>query len=182
MDLLLLALAIIIAVSILKPAWFRYYRAAYPAEYRNLVLEQSAETGVAPELLFAVIRTESGFNPSAQSSIPARGLTQITPDTFEWLRYRLGEEQDFDYDDLFDAGISIRYGAELLRILLLEFGSDNNALCAYHAGWGITKKWLEDPAYSKNGEIVRIPYGDTRVHVEKTLRARDIYEKLYQFD
>lgn len=178
----MLALAIIIAGYVLKPAWFHYYRAAYPVEYSDFVLAQSRLTGVSPELLFSVIRTESGFNPSAQSSVPARGLMQITPDTFEWVRYRIGEKRELTYDDLFDPEINIRYGSELLRLLLEEFESENNALCAYHAGWGTTQKWLRDSAYSKNGEIVYIPYGDTRVHVEKALRTRDIYKKLYQFD
>lgn len=182
LDLLLLALAILIAASALRFAWLRYYRAAYPLGYGGFVLEQSEATGVSPALLFAVIRTESGFDPTAESSVPARGLMQITSDTFDWLQFRTGYERDVDYDDLFDPEVNIGYGAELLRLLLLEFGSENNALCAYHAGWGRAKKWLDDPAYSKNGEIVVIPYGDTRAHVEKALRAREIYQKLYQFE
>lgn len=182
LDLLLLALVILIAGFACRMAWIHYYKAAYPMEYRQPVFEQSRATGVSPSLLFAVIRTESGFNPAAQSSIPARGLMQITSGTFEWIGYRMGESGKYDYDDMFDSEINIRYGAELLRLLLSEFRSDNNALCAYHAGRGNLLKWLENPEYSEDGEVVRIPFGDTRRHVEKALEAKRIYEALYNLN
>lgn len=181
-DLLLLALVIIIAALSVRAAWFHFYKAAYPMKYSDAVFEQSRVTGVSPSLLFAVIRTESDFNPNALSSVPARGLMQITSDTFDWIAYRIGESGKYDYDDMFDGETNIRYGAELLRLLLAEFKSDNNALCAYHAGRGNVLKWLENPEYSDDGEVLSIPFNDTRRHVKKALEAKRIYEELYNLN
>lgn len=178
-DMLLLLLVIILACFAARFAWLKYYKSAYPLGYERIVYEQCEKNGVSPALIFAVIRTESGFNPNAESSIPARGLMQITPDTFEWIRYRLGEDGKFDYDDMFDSETNIRYGTALMRLLIREFGSDTNALCAYHAGWGNVTKWLQNPEYSQDGEIMSIPFGDTRRHVSKALAAKDIYVELY---
>lgn len=181
LDIVLLAAAVLVSAVVLRYSLQRFSRAAYPLKYTAEVMRQSEATGVPPELLFAVIRTESGFNPEAQSSVPARGLMQLTQDTFEWVRYRLREEGEYVYEDMFKPEINIRYGAELLKLLRDELGSDLNVLCAYHAGRGNALKWLNDPAYAKDGEIVDIPFGDTRRHVEKALETKRIYQELYDF-
>ena len=62
---------------------------SYPHKYEEFVEKYSAEFGLDSALLYAVIRTESSFDPSAVSSADAVGLTQITPETFEWLRMKL---------------------------------------------------------------------------------------------
>lgn len=179
LDLILLALVILIAYFSVRAAWTHYYKTAFPLGYTDIVLEQSRETGVPASLLFAVIRTESGFKPEAQSSVSARGLMQITEETFEWARYRLSDDKDLSFDDLFTSEVNIRYGAEILRLLLDEFGTENNALCAYHAGWGNAQRWLKNPDYSEGGHIGNIPFGDTRRYVAKVLETKRIYEKLY---
>jgi soluble lytic murein transglycosylase len=180
-DILFLAAAAVFAVLLIRYSLGRLSRAAYPLKYAEEVLSQSEATGVPPELLFAVIRTESGFDPNAQSAVPARGLMQLTQDTFEWVRYRLHEEGEYVYEDMFTPETNIRYGAELLRLLRDELGSDLNVLCAYHAGRGNALEWLQDPAYAKDGEIVEIPFQDTRRHVKKALETKQIYQDLYDF-
>jgi len=179
---ILAALAILMSAAAVYFAWFRYYSAAYPIEYGEIVAEQSLATNVPESLLFAVIRTESGFDSNAQSHASARGLMQITQDTFEWAQFRIKEEADLSFDDLYDHEINIRYGAEILRLLLDEFGSENNALCAYHAGWGSVKRWLDNPQYTVDGEVVNIPFGDTRRYVEKVLKTQEIYNDIYRFE
>lgn len=158
----------------------QFYYAAYPAGYSKMVLEQSQVQQLPPSLLYAVIRTESGFNPDAQSSVQARGLMQITKDTFEWAQMRTGEKEPLHFDDLYESGLNIRYGSAILRLLLDEFGSETNALCAYHAGWGKTKEWLANKEYAPNGvDITTIPYGDTKRYVAKVLDTKRTYEALY---
>lgn len=173
-------LAILLSAAVLFFALTGFYRAAYPIRYSEAVLEESGNARLPPSLVFAVIWTESGFNPDAQSSIPARGLMQITQDTFEWAHYRMGEEQPLNYDHLFDSSLNIRYGSAILRLLLDEFGSVENALCAYHAGWGATTSWLNNPQYSTDGKTLEvIPYDDTRKYVKKVLETMQTYEALY---
>lgn len=49
------------------------------AQYKGYVYRYAKESNVAPDLLFAIIHTESHFNPLARSRIPAYGLMQIVP-------------------------------------------------------------------------------------------------------
>lgn len=166
---------------VLFSASYRYfYRAAYPVEYASIVAEQSRANGLDEALVYAVIRTESGFNPQAQSSVNARGLMQITEDTFRWTQYRLGGQETLEFDDLYDSEQNIRYGCALLRLLMEKFGTVENALCAYHAGWGSAKQWLNDPAYSSDGvNIDHIPFADTAYYVEKVMQTKETYRTLY---
>jgi len=159
---------------------FRYfYRSAYPVKYQSSVELASSVNAVPVSLIYAVIRTESGFNPSAVSGAEATGLMQIRKDTFDWVQYRLGEEPA-PFEILFDGETNIRYGVALLSILINEFGSVENAVCAYHAGWGSVKSWLNNPDYSPDGfNIENIPFGDTRQYLQKVMQTKKIYETLY---
>ena len=78
----------------------------YPMKYSDYVEKYSEEFGVDRNLLFAVIKTESSFNPNAVSHAHAEGLTQITPETLEWLQMKLGEEDEAV--DLFDPETSVK--------------------------------------------------------------------------
>lgn len=158
----------------------RYYRAAYPLGYRETVEQEAAENGLEPALVYAVIRSESGFSSSAQSPVDARGLMQLTPDTFQWVRYRLGEEGAAASEVLYDPYENIRYGCANLRLLVGEFGREDTALAAYHAGRGSVSKWLGDASFSRDGRTLdAIPYGDTNRYVKKVLATRDLYNRLY---
>ena len=128
----------------------------YPLKYSELVEKYSAEYNLDEAFVYAVIETESGFNKDAVSEVGARGLMQIMPDTFKWLKSKTGEK--LSEDALFEPEVSIWYGCFLLRYLLDEFENEKTALAAYHAGVGRVKKWLKDPEYSDDGKTVaRIP-------------------------
>ena len=142
----------------------RYYRMAYPVGYQELVEQYCQEFSVEPALCYAVIRTESSFNPEA---------------TFDWVKSRLEPQSDTTYDAMYEPEKNIEYGTYLLHALTEQFGSVNNALCAYHAGWGSATSWLENPEYSADGEIHTIPYADTAQYVEKVGRTCQIYRELY---
>ena len=83
---------------------------------------------------------------------------------------------------MYDPETNIRYGVYLLSALTAQFGSVNNALCAYHAGWGNATAWLNDPEYSSGGEIRNIPFEDTAFYVQKVQDTREIYQNLYGQD
>lgn len=150
----------------------------YPQKYSEFVEKYSAEYGVDEALLYAVIRTESSFDSSAVSAANAVGLTQITPETFEWLKMKLGEA-DADIT-LFDPETSIRYGAFFLGYLLDEFGEARTALAAYHAGRGRINSWLTDPEISPDGKTLdKIPVKETAHYVKKVTEAFNVYNNLY---
>ena len=180
--LLLTVLLLIGGILGVSKAMRCFYQKAYPLGCEQMVLSACEEQGLEPSFVFAVIRTESSFRPDAQSSVGARGLMQITEETFQWIQFRMGDQSGVSYDDLFDEQINIRYGTFLLRTLLDEFTSEANALCAYHAGWGNAKKWLQNEQYAPDGKnIVNIPFQDTEKYVKKVLDTKQRYEKLYDF-
>lgn len=157
-----------------------YYKKAYPITYLEHVLEQNEYEALPNALVMAVIRTESGFNPLAQSSVGARGLMQITEDTFHWAKWKRSAPPADSYEDLFDPRINISYGMYILAAHLNEYGSHELALCAYHAGRGSVNRWLADVRYSQDGAtLTAIPFGDTGRYVAKVVHTMEVYEKLY---
>lgn len=150
----------------------------YPKKYSEYVGQYAEEYGISETLLYAVIRTESGFDPEAVSNANARGLTQITEDTFDWLVMKTGE--DYTFDDLFTPEISIRYGAYFLSILQDEYAVTETVAAAYHAGMGNVSSWLENDEYSDDGvHLKTIPISDTAHYVNKIMSAMDNYNKIY---
>ena len=150
----------------------------YPLKYSDLVGKYAAEYGVDEILLYSVIKTESSFNPDAVSYANAIGLTQITEETFDWIKSKIdGDEQ---FSDLFTEENSIKYGAFLLGYLVDEFENTETALAAYHAGRGRVNQWLSDPEISPDGKtLAEIPIDDTAHYVRKVTRAMNIYKNLY---
>ena len=171
----------LLAASLIALSWGLrvFYRSAYPVTYYETVLTESKSQGIDPALVFAVIRTESNFRPEVQSSIGARGLMQITEETFDWIVYRTGFE-GHSFNDLYDPHINIQYGAALLRLLADEFDTQVNSLCAYHAGWGSVKRWLANPETAPDGAtLLAIPFGDTARYVRKVEATQNAYSGLY---
>ncbi len=166
------------AVLLIAPTTDFIQRRTHPIKYEEYVAEYSKEYDVPAPLIYAVIKTESSFNPSAESEIGARGLMQMTDIAHDWVNMRANFDESFD--KMYDAKTNIRYGTYMLKLLLEEFKTEKNALCAYHAGWGTAQKWLKDPDVSPDGEnIENIPYPDTAWYVKNVLKSRETYNKLY---
>ena len=62
--------------------------------YKNDVLSQAKRHNLPPSLVFAVIHTESNFNPKARSHIPAYGLMQLVPKSGARDAYRYIYKKD----------------------------------------------------------------------------------------
>ena len=180
LRLLLLLAAAALAVSLLHRGYRHYMRTAYPLGYTELVEACAEEYGFDPSLIYAVIRTESEFDPSAVSTAGARGLMQMTEDTFEWAQRRAAVEPMLDFDQLFDPEVNIRYGVYTLSLLRERFDNPDTLLAAYNAGMGNAAKWLSDPRYSDDGVTLKaIPYEENHEYVEKVRDAQVMYRELY---
>lgn len=150
----------------------------YPIAFSSEVSRAAKEFDLPEELIYAVILTESSFNPEAISHANAKGLMQLTDDTNEWTAMILHEE--LESERIFEPEMNIRRGCCLLSYLLKEFGSVETALAAYNAGIGRVRNWLKMEEYSKNGiTLDEIPITETRNYVKKVTSARDKYKELY---
>ena len=117
-------------------------KSTYPPKYREHVEKYAAENGLEPELVFAVIKTESSFRPGVVSSAGAIGRMQLMPDTAEWIARKLKTE-GWSFDRMNDPESNIRFGCWYLNYLSVMFlGDPVCVICAYHAGQGKVASWL----------------------------------------
>ena len=97
------------------------------SKYEDEIQISSEKYGVDPDLVKAVIKVESNFNPNAISSKNAMGIMQLVPET----------AKDYKVDDPFDPEDNIDGGVRVLRDLMGYFNNNLKlALAAYNAGKG----------------------------------------------
>jgi soluble lytic murein transglycosylase len=153
---------------------------AWPAPYLDSVLGQTDQrTGLAPELVYAIMREESGYRPEVRSVSGARGLLQLMPATAE----RVAERESlrgFEVDDLFVPNVNIPLGSAYLGELLTRFsGRESAAIGSYNAGPHRVVEWLEGSALEDDEWVEAIPYDQTRGYVKRVLRSMHVYRVLY---
>ena len=102
------------------------------SKYEDEIQISSEKYGVDPDLVKAVIKVESNFNPNAISSKNAMGIMQLVP----------GTAKDYKVDDPFDPEENIDGGVRVLRDLMGYFNNNLKlALAAYNAGKGAVIKY-----------------------------------------
>ena len=160
-----------------KKTLYSYF---YPQKYTEQVSESCEEFGVEEALVYAVIRTESGFRPEVESAAGAVGLMQLMPSTFEWLQQKLDGDIVYSADSLKDPEINIRYGVYFLSYLIERYSNVETACAAYNSGMAKVDGWLEDGRYSPDGStLTAIPYAETERYVSRVSEARRHYLNLY---
>jgi len=121
--------------------------------FDELISSASGRYNIDPDLIRAVIKTESDFNSRARSNKGAMGLMQLMPETA-----RL-----HNVSDAYDPIENVEGGVRHLRMLMERYqGNLELSLAAYNAGTG---------AVEKHGGIP--PYNETREYVRKVLRFYD---------
>jgi soluble lytic murein transglycosylase len=125
-------------------------KTAVQGRYGQFIRAAAERYSLDPELIRAIIKVESSFNPFAVSEKGAMGLMQLMPGTAEEMQVTAP----------FEARDNIMGGSRYLRKMLNLFEGDLRlGLAAYNAG---PNKVL------KNGRIPKIP--ETEQYVEKVLR------------
>lgn len=153
----------------------------YTKEYTEQVEKYSKEHQVDTDLVYAVIKAESNFNPNAKSGKNAIGLMQLMEDTAKDLikRVDLKISNEELKDKLYDVDININLGTKYLSILLERYGNVEIAVTAYNAGIGTVDNWIEKDIIKSDGSnIENIPYRETNNYVRKILRDYKIYKNL----
>lgn len=152
-------------------------RRLYPRPWQSAVKKYAAEYGLPEYLLYALIRSESFFQPDIVSHAGAVGLTQLMPETAADIAKKL----KVPVYDLTEPETSIRFGAYYLAEMIRR--SDNRimpACFAYNAGisrvriWQRTARQLPDDLFLESLE-----YAETRGYGRKILTAAAVYGSMY---
>lgn len=141
---------------LLQP-YIRRLRGKETAKFDQLIAAACQRYSVEFELVKAVIKAESAFNPSALSPAGARGLMQLMP----------GTAAQHGVADIHDPRSNIEGGVRHLRLLLDRFrGNLTLTLAAYNAGAEAVDRYNGIP-----------PYAETQTYVQRVLQFRESYRQ-----
>ncbi|NLW05170.1 MAG: DUF3393 domain-containing protein [Pseudomonadaceae bacterium] len=161
-------------------------------QFRPLVFKYAAQEKIDPALVFAIMHSESAFNPMAKSHVPAYGLMQIVPasagkDASEKV---YGKQRLLAPSYLYNSENNIKMGCAYLNILYYRYlakienkesrtycviaayntGSGNVAR-AFGAGTNVSKAAVSinslSPQQVYNKLVSSLPYDETRNYMKK---------------
>jgi membrane-bound lytic murein transglycosylase C len=164
-------------------------------KYSEMVNRFAAQYNISPSLVYAVIRTESNFNPYAVSPVPAYGLMQLVPTSGGRDAYRRATGGDGipSKEYLFDANNNIELGAAYLNVLAFnhlelvqnDISREYCVISAYNTGAGnVLRTFAKDRTEAVNQINGRspadvyaklradLPYEETRQYLEKVVNYR----------
>lgn len=168
-------LAVIVVVTFALALYFTFVKQSYPVKYREEIEYWANEYNVPRELVFAMIKNETKFDPNARSRAGAIGLMQLIPKTAD----EVAEKLKISEYDLYDAGTNIRFGTYYIAYLYRVTGSWENAVAAYNCGISRVMSWLADERYSPDGAtLAEIPVSETRAYVKNVMRDAEKYKEI----
>lgn len=172
------------------------------SKYAPLVKKYAMKYNLPEELVYAVIHTESYFNPKAKSGAPAYGLMQLVPtsgarDSYLFV-YKMDKILPANY--LYDPEKNIELGTAYLQLLMKRHFNqvgDNNTkmLCAvasYNTGAGnLSRAYtgrtnpsaalpkINGMSYEENYGFLRynLPYDETKDYIKKVTQRMMMYQK-----
>lgn len=149
----------------------------YPRPWQDLVEKYAEKYAIPPYFLYALIRSESFFQPKIVSHAGAIGLTQLMPSTAADIAKKL---KITEYS-LTDPETNIAFGAYYLSEMIRRLNGElMPACCAYNAGitrvriWQRELKGIPDDIFLES-----IEYAETRGYGKKILTAALAYGVLY---
>ena len=169
-----------------------FERILFPRAWDKEIIDYSRRLGLDPDLVFALIRQESVYNPRAQSQVGAMGLMQLMPATAKLEAQRLSKgyltaaekkqiKSGISTRVLLDPSNNLRLGVHHIYRLLNKYKSPIFALAAYNASPNAAERWAREiPTNDLLAFIERIPYAETRAYVKLILRNYFYYKRWYE--
>lgn len=171
--------------------------------YKPYIYENAERFSLPADLIYAIIHTESSFNPLARSQIPAYGLMQIVPHTAgkDAAQLITGKEKIFSPNYLYNPQKNIQLGSAYFYLLYYRYLKDIEdpqsrlycAIAAYNAGVQNVMRTLTGQSSinraeasinrMNNKEVLRkllrqMPNIETREYLNKVLSLRRAYAQL----
>jgi soluble lytic murein transglycosylase len=163
---------------VITPAEFsssELLKLSYPKAFESYVTAASKKTGVAPEIIWGVMRQESLYEPDIASRVGAYGLMQLMPAT---AREEAGK-MALSADAYLRPADNVMLGANHLAGLFARFDEAPLSLAAYNAGGSPVSRWSKSPITDMAEWVEDIAYRETRGYVKAVLRNIEVYKSLY---
>jgi membrane-bound lytic murein transglycosylase C len=171
--------------------------------FKKEILIASSKQKVPAELIYAIMHSESSFNPMARSNVPAFGLMQIVPRTagVDAFNYLYGRKKLLSSSYLYASRHNITIGSAYLHILYYRYlGGIKNpisrlycTISAYNTGSGnVARAFVGTTnirlAFIKINNMTpkevyatlinRLPFGETKNYLKIVNKRMYIYKKL----
>jgi len=136
-------------------------------------------------IVYAIVRTESGFDQADRSAAKAVGLMQVTPAAGRDTAKRFGVS--YDWKRLVsDPVYNTQLGAGEISGLLKDYrGSLILTFAGYNAGRGRVQQWVaqhgdpRDPKVDAVDWVERIPFSETRNYVQRVMENLQVYRQRF---
>jgi soluble lytic murein transglycosylase len=149
----------------------------YPRAFASVIDDLARQTGIAPSVLYGMVREESFFDPGIVSSAGAVGLSQLMPATAASMARVLKLTEP----DLKDPETNLAMGVHHLEDLLEKVSSVPKALLSYNAGLTRVRAWERAAGGMPQDLFVEaVPFDETRRYVRKILVSSVMYASLYE--
>jgi len=114
--------------------------------FGSIIYNEAKKQNLPPELVAAVVHTESKFKPNARSGAGAMGLMQLVPKTGRWM----------GANNLMNPSENIQAGTKYLKYLADRFdGDQQKMIAAYNAGEGNVRRFGGVPPFKETRNYVQ---------------------------
>ena len=176
------------------------YRLAMARRYEDTVLQQANVHGIEPSLIFAIIETESSFNPRARSGAPAYGLMQLVPTSgaMDAYQFLFNQKKLLDPEYLYNPEQNITLGVGYFKLLVSRYlaavtdrsSREYCAIAAYNTGAGnVARAFTNTTSPKQAAKIInkmsagqvfdhmreKLPYEETQRYIVKVTDAQRRY-------
>ncbi|MEA2050378.1 MAG: murein transglycosylase domain-containing protein [Campylobacterota bacterium] len=172
-------------------------------QFKSNVVKSANKEKIPASLVYAIMHSESSFNPMARSHIPAYGLMQIVPRTagIDSYKYLYKKKKLLSSSYLYNSKQNIKIGSAYLHILYYRYLKKIKdpqsrlycAIAAYNTGAGnVAKAFIGNTNINKasvtinkmNADEVykrlmkKLPYNETKHYLKKVTNRVSAYNKL----